>query len=89
VAPPSGIEVTLELPKEVFSSGEPIDMSLIVRNAGSAPVTYWYSGYSYDFFVDGPEGVVWIWVQSFVASPGAFEQFLRQGTLDPGETLTM
>lgn len=84
IAPPPGIEVTLRLDKTVVLRAEPVPMTIRVRNTGSLPVTHWRpSGQRYDFWVEGPEGAIWLWSAGMF-----FTQALVQETFAPGEERT-
>lgn len=80
MTPPEGISVTLELSKTLLSRDEPTAMTLRVRNSGLTPVTYWRGSKEYDFWVEGPDGVVWLW-----GADKIFTDILFRGTIAPAE----
>lgn len=85
VTPPSEVRVTLELSQTMFDKGEEVIMNLRLRNAGLTPVRYWHGGKEYDVWVEGPTGRVWVWSQWMGQHGNAFQLYLRQDVLAPGE----
>lgn len=78
------LEVTLDLEGRVFFLGDPVALSLRVRNPKDAPVTLtWPTAQRYDFVIERGGRRLWIWSEGL-----AFAQVLVNQTLDPqGETI--
>jgi hypothetical protein len=76
--------ITLTTDKPRYAPGEPVGLTLRVRNVGGAPVTLAFSsGQRYDFTIADATGrLVWRW-----GADRMFVQMLGAETLAPGGTL--
>jgi hypothetical protein len=73
------VEVTLELEGHRFLLGDPVALSLRVRNPADARVTLaWPTAQRYDFVVESEGRRVWVW-----SDGRAFAQVLVDETLAP------
>jgi hypothetical protein len=80
-APAGPLVTTLQ----VQPSSDSVRLTLLVTNAGTAPVVMEFaSGQSYDFAISDGDRRVWVWSEGRM-----FTQSLRQETLAPGETHTL
>lgn len=77
-----GAELVVSVDKEAYAPGEAVQMELVVRNPGPAPLTFQFSdSQRYDFLVTRDDGqLVWFW-----SHDKAFAQVLGSLTLGPGE----
>jgi hypothetical protein len=78
------LEVTLQLDGRVFFLGDPVALSLRVRNPTDAPMTLtWPSAQRYDFVIEDHGRPVWVWSKG-----RAFAQVLIDHILSPhGEAI--
>lgn len=75
------MSVTLSLAKTTLARGEPVDMTLRVRNNSSQRVRYQHSsGHIYDFWVSSGESTIWLW-----SSGQGFTQALVEEDFTPGD----
>lgn len=74
------------LGKRAFQAGEPVRMTLVVRNTGTAPLSLTFtSGQRADFIVRRPRGdEVWRW-----SHDQAFTQAIQTAVLRPQDALTI
>lgn len=74
--------LTLLVDRQVYALGEPVQMTLEVRNRGTSPLTFQFpTSQRYDFVVTRQDGtLVWQW-----SADKAFAQVFGSLTLDPGE----
>jgi hypothetical protein len=82
---PPGISVSLELSAEVVSTDKPLALDLSLRNNRSTPVAHWTGGQKYELWIDGPDGVVWVWSYWLGAQNQGFFDIAERDVLDPGE----
>jgi hypothetical protein len=78
------LRIDASLPHAVYGPGQPVEVALHVRNAGSAPVSIIFSsGQHFDLVVRRPRGdEVWRW-----SHDKAFIQVFETATLRPGDVL--
>lgn len=77
-----GVSVELRLSKAVYSVGESVESTLILRNPGASSASFQFStGQMYDFIVIRGQQRIWQW-----SSGRAFTQAFTTLTLQPGES---
>ena len=75
--------VSLTTDRPVYVRGEDVTLTLVARNATSAPQTLEFSsGQRYDFAIEDARAAVWRWSAS-----QAFIQVLGEETVAPGDSL--
>jgi hypothetical protein len=77
---PGGVTVRVETSRVTVRPGEPVRLTIRVKNEGALPVRYTTSGMEYDFWATDEQGLVWQW--SF-GRPYTLPLLTKQ--LDPGE----
>lgn len=87
--PPEGVSVRLELSETAVSEGQPLILQLVTRNEGSQSVEYVTGEPRFDFWVEGPQGLVWVWEQ-WATAEGTIEwpAALRYEELEPGQSIS-
>ncbi len=79
-----GVSVELRLSKAVYSVGESVESTLILRNPGESTASFQFStGQMYDFIVIRGQQRIWQW-----SSGRAFTQAFTTLTLKPGESMS-
>ena len=77
----AGLRVTLSSDRPTYAAGQPVILSLVVENAGPAPILVTApSGQLYDFAVLKGDRDVWRW-----SADRAFPMQITEWTLAPGE----
>ena len=85
VRPPDDVTVDLELSRAVVRQGEPVTLTVRVVNNGREPVAHAHGGQRYDFWVQSPRGLIWLWSDWVISEGGAFQAFLAGDALSASE----
>lgn len=81
-----GLRYEASIPKRSFGAGEPVEVTITIRNTGGSPASLTFpSGQQYDLLVRRPRGdEIWRW-----SHDKAFIQVIRTVTIRPNEPLTL
>ncbi|MBI2201287.1 MAG: hypothetical protein HYU43_05030, partial [Armatimonadetes bacterium] len=80
-----GLRYEASIPRRSFGAGEPVEVTMTVRNTGGSPAALTFSsGQRFDLLVRRPRGdEIWRW-----SHDKAFIQVIQTMTIRPNETLT-
>ena len=79
----SALMLTVTTDKVRYAPGDPISLTLVVRNRSDAPVTLQFSsGQRYDFTIGSDAATLWRWSED-----QGFIQMLGEERLEPGAEL--
>lgn len=86
-SPPPGVSVGLRLSEERLAPGEPIGLTLELKNESEQPFPVSQGGLPYDFWIEDASGeIVWVWSEAELGTNTAFPDSLSYEFVAPGAT---